>query len=68
MTVKDLKINNPYSKSNKIGDDFAKYLLNLNPDSAYYDGKSRSMRENPNPNEDDSTFKVRRNFIIINFI
>ena len=29
MTIKDMKINNPYSKSNKIGDDFAKYLLNL---------------------------------------
>ena len=57
MTVKDLKINNPYSKSNKIGADFAKYLLNLDPDSAYYDGKSRSMRGNPNPNADDSTFK-----------
>ena len=28
-------------------EDVAKYLLNLNPDSAQYDPKSRSMQENP---------------------
>ena len=27
----------------------AKYLMNLNPNSAYYDPKSRSMRANPHP-------------------
>ncbi|KAI3385507.1 hypothetical protein SNEBB_003407 [Seison nebaliae] len=31
----------------RIREDIAKYLLNLNLDSAYYDAKSRSMRENP---------------------
>ena len=34
----------------RIREDIAKYLRNLNPESAYYDGKSRSMRDNPNPN------------------
>eukprot|EP01017_Pseudomicrothorax_dubius_P033238 TRINITY_DN4434_c0_g1_i4.p1 TRINITY_DN4434_c0_g1~~TRINITY_DN4434_c0_g1_i4.p1 ORF type:complete len:387 (-),score=121.76 TRINITY_DN4434_c0_g1_i4:40-1200(-) len=33
----------------RIREDTAKYLLNLDDQSAYYDGKSRSMRENPNP-------------------
>jgi pre-mRNA-processing factor SLU7 len=33
----------------RIREDTAKYLLNLDENSAYYDGKSRSMRENPNP-------------------
>lgn len=33
----------------RIREDTAKYLLNLDPDSAYYDPKSRSMREDPNP-------------------
>lgn len=31
----------------RIREDKAKYLLNLDPNSAYYDPKSRSMRENP---------------------
>ena len=31
----------------RIREDTAKYLLNLDADSAYYDPKSRSMRENP---------------------
>ncbi|KAF7727508.1 mRNA splicing protein [Apophysomyces ossiformis] len=31
----------------RIREDTAKYLLNLNPESAYYDPKTRSMRENP---------------------
>jgi len=34
----------------RIREDTAKYLLNLDLDSAYYDPKSRSMREDPNPN------------------
>mmetsp|Transcript_57467 Transcript_57467/g.136646 ORF Transcript_57467/g.136646 Transcript_57467/m.136646 type:complete len:568 (-) Transcript_57467:73-1776(-) len=31
----------------RIREDTAKYLLNLDPNSAYYDPKSRSMRQNP---------------------
>lgn len=34
----------------RIREDTAKYLRNLNPDSAYYDPKSRSMRDNPYAN------------------
>lgn len=34
----------------RIREDTAKYLRNLDPNSAYYDPKSRSMRDNPNPN------------------
>lgn len=37
MTVRNLRIR----------EDRAKYLYNLNPDSAYYDPKTRSMREAP---------------------
>lgn len=33
----------------RIREDTAKYLRNLNPESAYYDPKTRSMRENPTP-------------------
>lgn len=36
----------------RIREDTAKYLLNLDRDSAYYDPKSRSMREDPNPEKD----------------
>lgn len=32
----------------RIREDTAKYLRNLDLDSAYYDPKTRSMRENPN--------------------
>ncbi len=35
----------------RIREDTAKYLLNLDVNSAYYDPKSRSMREDPNPNK-----------------
>lgn len=37
----------------RIREDTAKYLRNLDPNSAYYDPKTRSMRENPNPGQDD---------------
>lgn len=37
------------TKNLRIREDTAKYLLNLDVDSAHYDPKSRSMRENPNP-------------------
>ncbi|KAF4714599.1 mRNA splicing protein, partial [Perkinsus olseni] len=35
------------SRNLRIREDTAKYLLNLDPNSAYYDPKSRSMREDP---------------------
>lgn len=31
----------------RIREDTAKYLFNLDPNSAYYDPKTRSMRQNP---------------------
>ncbi|KAG6898170.1 hypothetical protein C0992_004157 [Termitomyces sp. T32_za158] len=34
----------------RIREDTAKYLINLDPDSAYYDPKTRSMRDAPNRN------------------
>jgi pre-mRNA-processing factor SLU7 len=34
----------------RIREDTAKYLRNLDPNSAPYDPKSRSMKTNPNPN------------------
>jgi pre-mRNA-processing factor SLU7 len=42
----------------RIREDTAKYLRNLDPNSAYYDPKSRSMRDNPNPEiaADESLF------------
>jgi pre-mRNA-processing factor SLU7 len=42
MTVRNLRIR----------EDTAKYLRNLDPDSAFYDPKTRSMRENPNNDAD----------------
>ncbi|KAJ1823084.1 mRNA splicing protein [Coemansia sp. RSA 2599] len=36
----------------RIREDTAKYLRNLDPDSAYYDPKTRSMRENPYAGKD----------------
>jgi pre-mRNA-processing factor SLU7 len=33
----------------RIREDTAKYLLNLDPNSAPYDPKSRTLKENPNP-------------------
>lgn len=38
----------------RIREDTAKYLRNLDPNSAYYDPKTRSMRENPNPELGDT--------------
>jgi pre-mRNA-processing factor SLU7 len=42
----------------RIREDTAKYLRNLDVNSAYYDPKSRSMRDNPNPQiaAEDSQF------------
>lgn len=36
----------------RIREDTAKYLLNLDTNSAYYDPKTRSMREDPLPDSD----------------
>jgi pre-mRNA-processing factor SLU7 len=36
----------------RIREDVAKYLRNLDPNSAYYDPKTRSMRDNPLPQMD----------------
>jgi pre-mRNA-processing factor SLU7 len=36
----------------RIREDTAKYLLNLDVNSAYYDPKTRSMREDPLPDSD----------------
>ena len=52
--VKDGEINvDPKKRSVtqtlRVREDVAKYLRNLDPNSAFYDPKSRSMRENPNP-------------------
>ena len=43
----------------RIREDTAKYLRNLDPNSAPYDPKSRSMKANPNPHlpEQDQSFK-----------
>ena len=38
-------------------EDVAKYLRNLDPNSAPYNAKSRTMKENPNPDQGDSTYK-----------
>lgn len=47
--LKELLYKSSTSKSLHIGDDYSKYLLSLKENSAYYDPKSRSMRENPVP-------------------
>ena len=38
----------------RIREDTAKYLRNLDPNSAVYDGKTRTMKENPNPHLPES--------------
>ncbi|KAB0802208.1 hypothetical protein PPYR_04394 [Photinus pyralis] len=45
----------------RIREDTAKYLRNLDPNSAYYDPKTRSMRENPNKKIDE--LSVGENFV-----
>uniref|UniRef100_A0A667YSD0 Pre-mRNA-splicing factor SLU7 n=1 Tax=Myripristis murdjan TaxID=586833 RepID=A0A667YSD0_9TELE len=40
----------------RIREDIAKYLRNLDPNSAYYDPKTRAMRENPYSNTGHATF------------
>lgn len=50
----------------RLREDTAKYLYNLDPDSAYYDPKTRSMRDNPLP--DASKAPVTATFTGENFI
>lgn len=38
----------------RIREDTAKFLFNLDPNSAHYDPKTRSLRSNPNPDKDPS--------------
>lgn len=48
----------------RIREDTAKYLRNLDPNSAYYDPKTRSMRDNPVPaNNPDETDFAGENFV-----
>lgn len=48
----------------RIREDTAKYLRNLDPNSAYYDPKTRSMRDNPNPNNNpNETDFAGENFV-----
>jgi len=43
----------------RIREDTAKYLINLDPSSAYYDPKTRSMRDNPLQNVPAEEVRVR---------
>ena len=47
----------------RIREDTAKYLFNLDPNSAYYDPKTRSMRENPLAN----TGKAPEELVAVNY-
>ena len=48
----------------RIREDTAKYLRNLNPSSAHYDPKTRSMRENPYPDKrPDEVLYAGDNFV-----
>lgn len=48
----------------RIREDTAKYLRNLDPNSAHYDPKTRSMRDNPNPQkESDEVDFAGENFV-----
>ncbi|KPJ05152.1 PREDICTED: pre-mRNA-splicing factor Slu7 [Papilio xuthus] len=46
----------------RIREDTAKYLRNLDPNSAYYDPKTRSMRDNPNPSATECEY-AGENFV-----
>lgn len=51
----------------RIREDTAKYLLNLDVNSAHYDPKTRSMREDPLPDMDpnEKFYTVSIMYIII---
>jgi pre-mRNA-processing factor SLU7 len=44
----------------RIREDTAKYLINLDPNSANYDPKTRSMRENPHVGKNLKTLPLYR--------
>ena len=48
MTTRDPRTKT-MTRNLRIREDKANYLLNLDVNSAYFDPKSRSLRENPNP-------------------
>jgi pre-mRNA-processing factor SLU7 len=56
--AKDKEKEESGARTLRIREDKAKYLRNLNIDSAHYDPKTRAMRENPNPdiNPQDADF------------
>ena len=58
FTTKDPKVRTDV-RNLRQREDVAKYLRNLDPNSAPYDGKARIMKENPNPDlpENDQLFK-----------
>lgn len=43
----------------RIREDTAKFLFNLDPSSAHYDPKTRSLRSNPNPDKDPSQVEAQ---------
>lgn len=47
----------------RIREDTAKYLRNLNPNSAYYDPKTRSMRDNPHQDIQQEVDYQGENFV-----
>lgn len=51
----------------RLREDTAKYLYNLDLESAYYDPKTRSMRENPLPNS-KKVDSLASNFVGENFV
>lgn len=42
----------------RIREDTAKYLINLNPESAYYDPKTRAMRDAPEEGKDQDDVRI----------
>jgi pre-mRNA-processing factor SLU7 len=55
----------------RIREDTAKFLFNLDPNSAHYDPKTRSLRANPNPDKDPSQVEARTqriSRILIDFV
>jgi len=52
--------------NNRIREDTAKYLRNLDTNSAFYDPKTRSMRDNPTQSKDPT--EVIELLLLFNFI
>jgi pre-mRNA-processing factor SLU7 len=49
----------------RIREDTAKYLLNLDVNSAYYDPKTRSMRDNPLKDKDPSDLAYGKFLVVV---